>query len=295
MKQLLFIFLLTVCTACGSATPQDKSQSTAAVPTDSVQARGSQAVSKEAEHSEFEEEKQATSDSIPAGARALIEAYPAKIRGYENNKIVFTDGATLTYDDGVKKGFTQMLDNSDIEDMFFTPYRVPKDKPEYLEDAGRSRCDALFKKMYGASNGQVHAQLVKVKWFGQTVDFSSTNGAAKQLEKVAAEIAQHPELKKYMKSSGTFYWRKVRGAQRMSAHSYGIAFDIAVSFSDYWLWKNPGAKETDKLKYANKIPRAIVDIFQKHGFIWGGSWYHYDTMHFEYRPELLLYAEKYAK
>jgi len=22
-------------------------------------------------------------------------------------------------------------------------------------------------------------------------------------------------------------------------------------------------------------------------FIWGGRWYHFDTMHFEYRPELL--------
>jgi hypothetical protein len=31
----------------------------------------------------------------------------------------------------------------------------------------------------------------------------------------------------------------------------------------------------------------IVDVFEKHGFIWGGKWYHYDTMHFEYRPELL--------
>ncbi len=31
----------------------------------------------------------------------------------------------------------------------------------------------------------------------------------------------------------------------------------------------------------------IVRIFEKHGFIWGGRWYHYDTMHFEYRPELV--------
>ena len=31
----------------------------------------------------------------------------------------------------------------------------------------------------------------------------------------------------------------------------------------------------------------IVEIFERHGFIWGGKWYHYDTMHFEYRPELL--------
>jgi hypothetical protein len=30
-----------------------------------------------------------------------------------------------------------------------------------------------------------------------------------------------------------------------------------------------------------------VRVFEKHGFIWGGAWYHYDTMHFEYRPELL--------
>ena len=29
---------------------------------------------------------------------------------------------------------------------------------------------------------------------------------------------------------------------------------------------------------------------EKHGFIWGGRWYHYDTMHFEYRPELLVPA-----
>ncbi len=35
-----------------------------------------------------------------------------------------------------------------------------------------------------------------------------------------------------------------------------------------------------------QIPMEIVRIFEKHGFIWGGRWHHYDTMHFEYRPEL---------
>jgi hypothetical protein len=29
----------------------------------------------------------------------------------------------------------------------------------------------------------------------------------------------------------------------------------------------------------------IVDIFERRGFVWGGKWYRYDTMHFEYRPE----------
>ena len=38
------------------------------------------------------------------------------------------------------------------------------------------------------------------------------------------------------------------------------------------------------------VPHEIVEVFERHGFIWGGKWYHYDTMHFEYRPELLATA-----
>ncbi len=37
----------------------------------------------------------------------------------------------------------------------------------------------------------------------------------------------------------------------------------------------------------DKYPKEIVEVFEKHGFIWGGKWSHYDLMHFEYRPELL--------
>jgi len=33
------------------------------------------------------------------------------------------------------------------------------------------------------------------------------------------------------------------------------------------------------------MPQSVVDAFERQGFIWGGKWNHYDTMHFEYRPE----------
>lgn len=112
------------------------------------------------------------------------------------------------------------------------------------------------------------------------------------MRKVAEEIAAYPELKKYVDCSGTFYWRPVRGAQRLSAHSYGIAIDIGVKSSDYWLWKNPKASETSKILYANRMPRKLVEIFERHGFIWGGASYHYDTMHFEYRPEIIAYSKQ---
>jgi hypothetical protein len=81
-------------------------------------------------------------------------------------------------------------------------------------------------------------------------------------------------------SAGTFNCRTVKDTGVRSMHAWGAAIDLNTQIADYWLWnpKNP---------YRNRIPADIVDIFEKHGFIWGGKWAHFDTMHFEYRPELL--------
>lgn len=232
---------------------------------------------------------------MKAASQALVTAYPDFIERIADNRVIFNDGTSLTYDDGRVKDFGTLLDDGDIEDMFFVPYDPSGNRPEYLHDAGRSRNEALFKKMYGNSAAAVRKNLVKVAWFGKNVDFTAINGAADSLRKVAAELEHYPQLKKYLASSGTFYWRPVRGAKRLSAHSYGIAFDIAVPYSDYWLWKNKNAGETDRIEYANRFPREIVEIFRRHGFIWGGAWYHFDTMHFEFRPEILHYSDHYGK
>lgn len=230
-------------------------------------------------------------DTIPAGATAILKSYPDFCVEYKDNKIIFKDGTSMVYDDNRAKSFDEKLDDSDIEDMFSIPYDMDGN-PEYLADAGRSRCEALFKKMYGSSQAEAQRKLGKVNWFGQSLLFTTVNGADKQLKKVADELAKHPEYSKYMKSAGTFNWRPVRGAKRLSAHSYGIAIDIAVQLSDYWLWEFKGKKETDKIGYKNRIPMGIVEIFEKYGFVWGGRWYHFDTMHFEYRPEIINYFKK---
>ena len=231
----------------------------------------------------------ASDTQIPLGTKALIIAYPHFVKGYKNNNLLLADGSQMQYDDGREKSFAEKLDDADPEDMFAFTYKRTGEEPEYLQDAGRSRCEALFKMMYGESETAVRQKLVQVEWFGANVLFTPVNGAADSLRAVAKELKDHPELKPYLKSSGTFNWRKVRGANRQSAHSYGMTIDIGVSQSDYWLWKNPGKKETDKIVYTNRMPTELVNIFERHGFIWGGRWYHYDTMHFEFRPEILIY------
>lgn len=229
-------------------------------------------------------------NSVPAGAEALILAYKDVVTGFRNDSLLFTDGSSLVFDDRREKTFTGLLDDSDAEDMFYMPYDTAVWRPGRLSDAGRVRCERLFRKIYGDNRQQVGRRLVTVEWFGQRLRFTSVCGTADSLRAVARELAAMPRLRKYLIGASTFYWRKVRGANRLSAHSYGIAIDINTSYSDYWLWAHPGASETAAVKYRNRIPRDIVKVFERHGFIWGGRWYHFDTMHFEFRPELHLYG-----
>jgi hypothetical protein len=89
--------------------------------------------------------------------------------------------------------------------------------------------------------------------------------------------------------SGIYNCRPIAETNRLSVHAFGAAIDINAKLSDYWLW----AKRPDgSIAWHNQIPREIVEIFERHGFIWGGRWYHFDTMHFEYRPELIALAKQ---
>ena len=55
---------------------------------------------------------------MPAGARALLKAYPDFIKGYELDSLLLADGTRMVYDDGREKSFEQKLDDADAEDMF---------------------------------------------------------------------------------------------------------------------------------------------------------------------------------
>jgi len=104
---------------------------------------------------------------------------------------------------------------------------------------------------------------------------------------VSAALDKLPKrFMKYLRpSAGTYHCRTIAGTERFSVHAFGAAVDINAKYGDYWRWSAPEAGAG--LVYRNRVPWEIIEIFEQHGFIWGGKWYHYDTLHFEYRPELL--------
>ncbi len=230
----------------------------------------------------------------PEGIRKLLSAYPQVVKDYDGTDVILSDGGKIKYESSNKsKTHAELINSCDLDDIFFYPYikgEVKAIAKNY--DPGRIRSEDLLKKMYGSTSTEVQKNLVTMIWcpklINQKLRVTSINGVDKQLQKVSDELDKHPELKDYLYSAGTFTWRKVRGTDRLSSHSFGTAIDISVKYSNYWQWDCRCTSEDVELKYKNRIPQQIVDIFEKYGFIWGGKWYHYDTMHFEYRPELLM-------
>jgi hypothetical protein len=229
----------------------------------------------------------------------LVAAYPDFLSGHDENNLIWRDGERMGFDDGVQKTFAERLERPDIEDQFAFPYPLGEmlSDPEPDYDPGRFRNTAFFTKMYGdcRRRGEVQKRLVDVVWlprhWGKKIKVTPVNGVAEKLQRVSEELDALPEdLQKYLKPpAGTYNCRDIANTSRTSAHGYGIAVDINSAHSDYWEWR--GRRSADALEYRNRIPYEIAAIFEKHGFIWGGKWHHYDTMHFEYRPELLVADE----
>ena len=100
-------------------------------------------------------------------------------------------------------------------------------------------------------------------------------------------------------NSSCFNFRFISHTTRVSKHGLGLAVDINTLYNPYTKMADgvrivePATGEAYLDREAD-FPYKITEgdlcwqLFAEHGFIWGGRWYHYDTMHFEYRPEILL-------
>jgi hypothetical protein len=177
-----------------------------------------------------------------------------------------------------------------LRDIFAVPYEKGLIKPvegdDTVEDPGRARIDPLFRATYGNSWREVMSHLGKVKFFGLRYPFHerAAEALARVTKRLEDEVAKDPKLLPFMKNiGGTWHWRRIARSRSLSTHAFGIAIDLNVERSNYWRWQRP----KKPLKWKNRYPQVIVDAFEAEGFIWGGRWIHYDTMHFEYRPELL--------
>lgn len=233
----------------------------------------------------------------------LMIAYPETIKSieYKNNRIylIMQSGNKILYDDMEAKTFKDKLLNADVQDMLEQIYPIdqPKITPVENFEPGRIRCYDFFYEIYGKSEEVIKKQLVKVKTpFGKFL-FNGKYQASSQFEKAMNEIhgitQKQPEILKFVVPiKGTYIHRSIKGLDKLSTHAFGIAIDLNDKNNKYY-WYNNSRKQLPNL--LKDYPESIVETFEKYGFIWGGKWWHYDLMHFEYRPELILKAKYFSK
>ena len=235
--------------------------------------------------------------AAPAHLRALHIAYPDLLFSQEGDAIT-RDGQTWIDIGRNRTGITPQARLADPSLMEHFTYLYPlafslEERRTPFHDPGRLRHDPFFEMLYFDTEEEVRQNLVRVSFDGFSsagVQVTRTRGVACQLTAVLQALRPHAdELAPFFETpGGGFNWRTISGTTRRSAHSYGIAVDINPALGGYWKWA--GVAEGQASHFNSKVPERLVTAFERYGFIWGGKWHHYDGMHFEYRPELIIYA-----
>ena len=231
--------------------------------------------------------------------QCLANAYPDHLAQPLNSEAIYSHtGQRYPFNpNAIDSDFEDELERADLYSQLRQTYQTgPLNvSPQRNEDPGRLRHTPLFLDMYGKSPAEVTVKLVTIQWAPChcKLQFSRVNGAAKALETVGEEIERAGLSRFVSETMGTFNWRKIAGTQRLSMHAFGIAIDFNLPnrLGRYWRWdgaySNPNKNFPDEILRDEEFNR-VVRIFESHGFVWGGKWWHYDSIHFEYRPELTM-------
>lgn len=231
----------------------------------------------------------------------LMLAYPDHIVNVEKNSdkiyCVTKSGRKLLYDDKEEKSYEGKLANPDLQDMLEQDYPLEKNNTlmEKNFDPGRIRHYGLLNEVYGSTRSEIEKNLTSLKYGYTNYQFNSQNNANTSLEATLKEVMPLSKTRGDIGSilypaSGTYNYRVIAGTGRLSAHSYGIAIDLKSDKKDYWKWSSEEQGE----KRLSEYPKELVEAFEKNNFIWGGKWNHFDILHFEYRPEIILKARYFS-
>lgn len=248
---------------------------------------------------------------------ALLRAYPdwVTLETVDGTPVVKVNGRSFVWAEG--RLLPQALADQwqDYAPQPFYPY--PHDVPDVTTWSAEKLADTeirlasrrsttprrhsgFFDALWGVSNradAEDRQRVVRFLGFRVTVHSALAAPLGRVEARLTALRAQDPELDSFLRGLDHldgFNWRQIAETQSRSNHAYGIAIDlIPHSFggkAPYWLWAPQDDPGWYKTAWNNRwVPnKAVVEAFEDEGFVWGGKWTLFDTIHFEYRPEILI-------
>ena len=216
---------------------------------------------------------------------------------FGNTWIYFRDGRMLT---------KESIKHQDRYKSIFYDYtlgRVTK-LPEYEELTLRS--PDFLNHLFGTNEIKLRERCDWVPFLNHNAYMN--NFCERALRNVEVEILKaaknDQEVQDFIENLQTIYsfqQRKIRGTENTSYHSYGLALDLVPTSYNRkhanWKWSTAFIDEWQLIPLEKRWspPQVVIDAFEKNGFVWGGKWVHFDAVHFEYTPEIILLAQSREK
>jgi len=259
-----------------------------------------------------------TVDRAEQVMKALFSAYPKQIERVENRNgdwALLLRGAWYYYAGGKILPENLLKDAANITPQPF--YNYQKELPEWrkpnAEEATRfsemasnrnmnslKRSPHFFDALWRINNRDEANQRMKtIRFLGKPVNvhYMIMENLALVEELIRAAAKTDPQVQAWINGINTldgWTWRDIAQTQSRSFHAYGLAVDILPKSlggkETYWLWAARKKPEWWNISYNERYhpPAAVIKAFETYGFVWGGKWLFFDTMHFEYRPEILI-------
>lgn len=236
---------------------------------------------------------------------AFVRAYDELIDSvsYGEDDVVFTLGAErIHFRDGRMLAEDRLDREADCDPIFYqyplTPLAGPFAEPEEMP----TYCTDLLESLWGATEHEIRRH-------GRSISFLDHRMFVNELlvdplAAVEADLLRVAEaddgVSRWIDEldvTYSFSYREIAGSRTRSQHGWGLAVDfVPRSYHGravYWRWSRVlSGDEWYRIPVEERWspPQRVIDTFERHGFIWGGKWPHFDGIHFEYRPEIILYS-----
>jgi hypothetical protein len=219
-----------------------------------------------------------------------------------NGDVVFyLRGRPIHFQDGRMLADPRASDTHECDSVFY-PYSLePLTEPVPAPEEMPVHCTDVPKTLWGVTESEIreHGRSIMFldhRMFVNEFIVTPLRAVERDIRATAATDAAVAEWVREIDITYSFVSRDIAGSPTRSHHAFGMAIDFVPTSYDglqvYWRWSRVFNREGwDGIPLAERWspPQAVLRIFEQHGFVWGGKWAHFDVIHFEYRPEIILY------
>lgn len=237
--------------------------------------------------------------------RAFLLAYGAfvdSVAYLEDDVVFFVRGQAIHFQDGRMLAAARLGSGEECDPIFYRYPLEPLSEPPPAPGEMPQYCADLLEALWGDTELEIREHGRRVRFLDRRLFVNEllVDPLAAVERDIRQTTARAPEVREWieeMEITYSFDYREIDGSRNRSQHSFGLAVDFVPSSYDgqaaYWRWSRVLDREGwHRIPIEDRWspPARVVEIFERHGFVWGGKWARFDMIHFEYRPEILFYS-----